>query len=134
VLQAAIEQPFLAHRGLRVGKSGVSQSKGTPQAKRSPRNQKFADSPLEGDGFEPSVPREAASASPGHPEPSRRGSVSKVQPTGIKQVASSSDTSTMRSSPMVICRTEKVWTEPITSGALMRTPASAVSVFRPLCG
>jgi hypothetical protein len=27
VPQAAIEQPFLAHRGLRVGKSGVCQSK-----------------------------------------------------------------------------------------------------------
>ena len=29
---------------------------GAPQAKRSPRNQKFADSPAEGDGFELFVP------------------------------------------------------------------------------
>jgi hypothetical protein len=61
-----------------------------------------ADSLLEGGGFELSVPREVAFASPRHPEPSHGGSVSKVQPTGIKQVASSSDISTMRSSPMAI--------------------------------
>jgi len=66
------------------------------------RNRKFVDSPLEGGGFELSVPREVPFASPRHPEPSHGGSVSKVQPTGIKQVASSSDISTMRSSPMAI--------------------------------
>jgi hypothetical protein len=65
-------------------------------------NRDPTDSPLEGGGFELSVPREVAFASPRHPEPSHGGSVSKVQPTGIKQVASSSDISTMRSSPMAI--------------------------------
>jgi hypothetical protein len=47
--------------------------------------------------------------------------VSKVQPPGMKQLASSSDISTMRFSPIVICRPEKVWTAPIPGGAVMRT-------------
>ena len=42
---------------------------------------RFADSLLEGDGFEPSVPREVASTSPRHPEPSHRGWVSKLEVT-----------------------------------------------------
>jgi hypothetical protein len=66
------------------------------------------DSSLEGDGFEPSVPREVAFVPPRQPDASQGGSVSKVQPPGIKQLASSSDISTMRSSPIVICRPEKV--------------------------
>src|ERR1700746_3569599 len=85
------------------------------------RNQKFADSPLEGKGFELAVPREVAFVSLRQPDASQGGSVSKVQPTGVKQLASSSDISTMRSSPIVICRPEKVWTAPIPGGALTRT-------------
>jgi hypothetical protein len=72
------------------------------------RNRKFVDSLLEGDGFEPSVPREVAFVPPRQPDASQGGSVSNVQPPGIKQLASSSDISTMRSSPIVICRPEKV--------------------------
>jgi hypothetical protein len=70
--------------------------------KRSSGTKSLRTFPLEGGGFELSVPREVAFASPRHPEPSHGGSVSKVQPTRIKQVASSSDISTMRSSPMAI--------------------------------
>ena len=44
-----------------------------------------------------------------------------VHPARIKQSASSVDISTMRSSPMVICRPESVWTAPIPGGALRRT-------------
>jgi len=48
-------------------------------------------------------------------------SASLVQPARIKQSASSVDISMMRSSPMVICRPENVWTEPIPCGASRRT-------------
>jgi hypothetical protein len=85
------------------------------------RTEFAADSPVEGRGFELAVPREVAFVPPRQPDASQGGSVSKVQPTGIKQLASSSDISTMRSSPIVICRPEKVWTAPIPGGALMRT-------------
>src|SRR5439155_13756200 len=44
-----------------------------------------------------------------------------VQPSGIKQLASSAVISTMRSSPMVMCRPDNVWTAPIPGGALRRT-------------
>ena len=44
-----------------------------------------------------------------------------VHPARIKQSASSVDISTMRCPPMVICRPENVWTEPIPCGASRRT-------------
>jgi transposase IS166 family protein len=48
-------------------------------------------------------------------------SASLVQPAWIRQLASSADISTMRSSPMVMRRPEKVWTAPIPGGASRRT-------------
>jgi hypothetical protein len=51
-----------ANRASTAGRDGVDFGQfGAPQAKRSPRNQKFADSPPEGNGFERPVPREIGS-------------------------------------------------------------------------
>src|SRR5215510_5340070 len=54
-----ISSPVAGLRPLRAGRAGRIRTCRVPrlgmriQAKRSPRNQKFADSPLEGGGFEP---------------------------------------------------------------------------------
>src|SRR6266446_5119490 len=48
-------------------------------------------------------------------------SASLIQPSGIKQLASSADISSMRSSPIVVRWPDRVWTAPIPGGALRRT-------------
>jgi hypothetical protein len=73
-----------------------------------------------GKGIRTRSPAQSGFVSPRQPA-SQGGSVSKIQPAGIKQLASSSDITTMRSSPIVIRRPEKVWTAPVPGGALMRT-------------
>jgi hypothetical protein len=87
-----------------------------------------ADSPLEETGFELIVPLKphdlaktetalgltaAADMEECQAASTALDSASLVQPARIVQSASSVDISTMGSSPMVICRPESVWTEPI---------------------
>jgi hypothetical protein len=83
-----------------------------------PRKVRFAaDSLLEQKGFELAVRREVAVRFATLVCSVEHHSVSKIQPAGIKQLASSVHISTMRSSAMVICRFDRVWTAPIPGGA-----------------